>query len=55
MNQIKALGNTDTAAWPYEFVKVYLNNYLAVQENKGCICKLDSEVVFLRPRIVTKM
>ena len=27
--QIKALANTDTATWPDEFVKSYLNNYLA--------------------------
>ena len=27
--QIKALANTDTATWPDEFVKIYLNNYLA--------------------------
>ena len=43
--QMKALANTDTATWPYEFVKIYYNNYLASQENEGCIRKLDSEVV----------
>ena len=43
--QIKALANTDTATWPDEFVKVYLNNYLAGQENEDCIGKLDSEVI----------
>ena len=32
--QIKALANTDTATWPDEFVKVYLNNYIADQENE---------------------
>ena len=42
MNQIKYLANTDTALWPDKFVKVYLNNYLAGQENEGCIGKLDS-------------
>ena len=42
---MKALANTDTATWPYEFVKIYYNNYLASQENEGCIRKLDSEVV----------
>ena len=46
--QIKALANTDTATWPDEFVKVYLNNYLAVQENEDCIGKLDSEVVVIK-------
>ena len=45
MIQIKALANTDTATWPDEFVKVYLNNYLAGQKNEDCICKLDSEDV----------
>ena len=48
MIQIKALANTDTATWPDEFVKVYLNNYLAVQENEDCIGKLDSEVVVIK-------
>ena len=46
--QIKALANTDTATWPDEFVKVYLSNYLADQENEDCICKLDSEVVVIQ-------
>ena len=46
--QIKALANTDTATWPDEFVKVYLNNYLAFQENEDCIGKLDSEVVVIK-------
>ena len=46
--QIIALANTDTATWPDEFVKVYLNNYLAGQENEDCIDKLDSEVVFFK-------
>ena len=45
--QIKALANTDTGAWPDEFVKVYLNNYLAGQENEACISKLDSQVVVI--------
>ena len=48
MIQIKALANTDTATWPDEFVKVYLNNYLAGQENEDCIGKLDSEVVVIK-------
>ena len=45
---IKALANTDTATWPDEFVKVYLNNYLSGQENEDCISKLDSEVVVIK-------
>ena len=47
MIQIKALANNDTATWPDEFVKVYLNNYLAGHGTKGCIGKLDSEVAFI--------
>ena len=48
MIQIKALANTDTATWSDEFVKVYLNNYLAGQENEDSIRKLDSEVVVIQ-------
>ena len=44
MFQIKALANTDTGTWPDEFVKVYLNNYLAGQENEACI----GEVVVIK-------
>ena len=43
--QIKALANTDKATWPDEFVKVYIKNYLAGQENEDYIGKLDSEVI----------
>ena len=46
--QIKVLANTNIATWPDEFVKVYLTNYLAGQENEDCIGKLDSEVVFIK-------
>ena len=46
--QVKALANTDIATWPNEFVKVYLNNYLAGQENENRIGKLDSEVVVIK-------
>ena len=46
--QIKALANADTATWPDEFVKVYLNNYLAGQGNEDCIGKLDSKVVVIK-------
>ena len=48
MIQIKTLANTDTATWPGEFLKVYLNNYLAGQENEDCIGKLDLEVVVIK-------
>ena len=48
--QIKALANIDTAAWPDEFVKVYLNNYLAGQENEDSIGKLDSEVAVIKAK-----
>ena len=53
--QIKALANTDTATWPDEFVKVYLNNYLAGQENEDCIGKLDSEVVVIKTQDSSKV
>ena len=46
--QVIALANTDTATWPDEFVKVYLNNFLAGQENEDCIGKLDFVVVFIK-------
>ena len=45
---MKALANTNTATWPDEFVKVYLNNYLAGKENDSSIRKLDSEIVVFR-------
>ena len=48
MIQRKDLANTDTTTWPDEFVKVYLNNYLASQENEDCVGKLDSEVVVIK-------
>ena len=48
MFQIKALANTDTGVWLHEFVKAYLNNYLASQEDEACIGKLDSEVVVIK-------
>ena len=47
MIQIKALANTDTAEWCNDFVKVYCNNYLAGQENEGCIGKAGSELLKL--------
>ena len=48
MFQVKALANTDTGVWLNEFVKAYLNNYLAGQEDEACIGKLDSEVVVIK-------
>ena len=36
------------ATWPDEFVKVYLNNYLADKENDSSVCKLDSEIVVFK-------
>ena len=48
MFQIKALANTDTGVWLHEFVKAYLNNYLASQEDEAGIGKLDSEVVVIK-------
>ena len=45
LTQIKPLANTNTATWPDEFVKLYLNNYLPGKKNDSSICKLDSEVV----------
>ena len=46
--QVKALVKTDAATWPDEFVKVYLNNYLAGQENEDYIGKLDSKDVVVK-------
>ena len=46
--QIKTLANTDTATCSDEFVKVYLNNYLAGQKNEDCISKLDFEVIVIK-------
>ena len=51
---MKALVNTDTSTWPDEFVKVYLNNYLAGQENEGCTGKLNSEVVVIKAQYGNK-
>ena len=48
--QIKALAKTDTVTWLDEFVKVYLDNYLAGQENEYCIGKLYSEVAVIKAR-----
>ena len=46
LTQIKVLANTITATWLDEFVKVYLNNYLAGKQNDSSIHKLDSKIVF---------
>jgi len=48
VTEIKALANTDTSTWPDEFVRVYLNNYLAGQENEKSIAQLDSEVFIIK-------
>ena len=47
--QLKGLSNTNTATWPDEFVKVYLNKHAAGKEkNDNSILKLDSEVVIFK-------
>ena len=48
LTQIKALANTNTATWPDDFVKVYLNIYLAGKENDSSIRKLNSEIVVFK-------
>ena len=48
--QIKGLANTDTSTWFHEFLKVYLNKYLADQENEACIGKLDFEVNVIKAK-----
>lgn len=45
VTKIKTLADTNTATWFDEFIKLYLNNYLAGQKNKDCLDKLDSEFV----------
>ena len=52
--QIKALVNIDTATWPDEFAKVYLNTYLAGLEKEDCIGKLDSQVVVIKVQDANK-
>ena len=54
MIQIKALANIDTAKWPDEFVKVYLNNYLTGRENEDCIRKLDSKFIVINRPVVER-
>ena len=46
--QIEALANTNTSTWPNEFVKLYLNNYLAGQENEASIAQLNSDVLVFK-------
>ena len=56
MFQIKALANIDTAIQHDDFVKVYLNNYFASQENEAGRGKLESlKLLLLIPKIVTKV
>ena len=52
--QIKGLANTDTSTWLHEFLKVYLNKYLAGQENEACIGKLDFEVNVIKAKSSNK-
>ena len=54
MIQTKIVANTDTATWPDEFVKVYLNNYSAGQQGEDCICKPDSEVIVIKSQDINK-
>ena len=47
--KIKALASTNTTTmWSNEFGKVYLNNYLANQENEDCIGNLNSKVAVIK-------
>ena len=41
---IKSLADTDTSAWPEQYVKLFLTNYLAGKENEDCISKLGTEI-----------
>ena len=51
MIQRKPLANSDTAACSDEFVKDYLNNYLASQKNENCSCELNSEVIVIKAQV----
>ena len=55
MIQIKALANTDTNTWPDEFVKVYLNKYLADQENEDGNGELDSKTLVFKDYLYCKI
>ena len=48
MDKIKALEDTDTLDWPNEYVKLFLTNYLAGEENENAIANLNSEVYSIR-------
>ena len=54
MIKVKALAHTNTAAWPDKFAKVYLNNYLAGQQNEDCIGKLDYKVITIKAQYCNK-
>ena len=54
MIQTKIVANTDTATWSDEFVKVYLNNYSADQQDEDCICKADFEVIVIKSQDINK-
>ena len=45
ITQTNVLANIIAATWPDEFVKVYLNNYLAGEQTNSSVHKLDSEIV----------
>ena len=53
--QINVFASTNTATWPGEYVKIYLNNYLPGKENDNSIHKLDSGIVFFKLKIVKKI
>ena len=55
MIQIKALANTDTNTWPDKFVKVYLNKYLADQENEDGNGELDSKTLVFKDYLCCKI
>ena len=48
VSKIKDLAYTDTSNWPDQYVKLYLTNYLAGQENESCIEKLNSKVFVIK-------
>lgn len=53
--QIKALAKNNTATWPNDFIKIWLNNYLVSEENEGWIDKVDSKLLLWRYKIVVKI
>lgn len=53
--QIKALAKNNTATWPNDFIKIWLNNYLVSEENEGWTDKVDSKLLLWRYKIVVKI